>query len=159
MSVIVNGPSLLEANLGLEICHFRFQDSNHTLSPFLNGVNPYCPQAAMTCQASLWAAKASSQAAWRRLSLCSSAGRGELGWCGDPYLPGLVYAHPIPCHHHSTSPFLSQIILFNPLSNPCICLSGSFNPLVVLPRKHCPVPVLCPCHYRIPGESFSTLLS
>ena len=43
MLVIVNGPSLLEVNLGLEICHFRFQASNHTLSPFLNGVSPHCP--------------------------------------------------------------------------------------------------------------------
>ena len=41
--VIKNGPSLLEVNLGLEICHFRFLASSHTLSPFLNGVNPHHP--------------------------------------------------------------------------------------------------------------------
>ena len=79
--------------------------------------------------------------------------------CGDPCLPGLVSAHPTPSHHHSTSLFPSQTILINPLSNPCIHLSGSFNPPVGLPRKLRPVLVLCPCHLGFAGESFSTLLS
>ena len=38
--VIVKGPSLLEANLGLEMEHFRFLASNHTLSPFSKGLKP-----------------------------------------------------------------------------------------------------------------------
>ena len=79
--------------------------------------------------------------------------------CGDPCLPGLVDAHPTPSYHHSTSLSHSQIILINPLFNLCICLSRSFNLLVRLPRKLCPVLVLCPHHLGFASESFSTLLN
>ena len=79
--------------------------------------------------------------------------------CGDPCLPGLVSTHPTPSYHHSTSLSHSQIILINPLFNLCICLSGSFNLLVGLPRKLHPVLVLCPYHLGFAGESFSTLPS
>ena len=57
--VIVQGPSLLGANFGLVIEHFRFRASNQTLSPFLKGMNLCQVRAAMTCRASSWAAKAS----------------------------------------------------------------------------------------------------
>ena len=36
--VMVNGPSHLGANFGLEITHLRFLTSSDTLSPSLNGV-------------------------------------------------------------------------------------------------------------------------
>ena len=36
--VMVKGPSLLGANLGLMICHLRFLASNQTLSPLDKGV-------------------------------------------------------------------------------------------------------------------------
>lgn len=74
--VMVNGPALLEANLKLEIHHFRLQASNHTLSP-LKEVNPSHIQAAINCWASSWTAKALSQVAWRRFNLYSRTGRGE----------------------------------------------------------------------------------
>ena len=57
--VMVKEPSLLGANFGLVIECFRFHASNQTWSPFLKGMNFCQVQAAMTCQASLWAAKAS----------------------------------------------------------------------------------------------------
>ena len=38
--VMVNGPSLLGANLGLIIRCFRFLVSSHTLSPFVKGLKP-----------------------------------------------------------------------------------------------------------------------
>ena len=37
MSVIVNGPSCLAANLGFGRDHLRFCPSSHTFDPFLNG--------------------------------------------------------------------------------------------------------------------------
>ena len=38
--VIMKGPSLLGANFGLAIEHFKFLVSNHTLSPFSKGLKP-----------------------------------------------------------------------------------------------------------------------
>ena len=37
--VMVKGPSLLKANFGLVIEHFKFHAFNQTLSPFLKGMN------------------------------------------------------------------------------------------------------------------------
>ena len=79
--------------------------------------------------------------------------------CGDLCLPGLVSAYPTPFYHHPSSLFPSQTILINLLFNPCIRKSRRFSLLVGLPRKLCPVLVLCPRHLGFTGESFSTLLS
>ena len=76
--VMIKGPSLLEANFGLIIEHFKFCASSQTLSPFLKGRNFYQVRAAMTCQANLWAARALFQEAVIFLSLVSTAGMAEL---------------------------------------------------------------------------------
>ena len=55
--VMVNGPSHLGANFGLEITHLRFLASSHTLSPSLNGVKERWVLAAIVCWASLWVAR------------------------------------------------------------------------------------------------------
>ena len=71
--VMTKGPSYLGANFGLVMEHFRFWASSQTLSFFLKGVNFCQVRAAMICQANLWAARASSQAVVRFLSLVSTA--------------------------------------------------------------------------------------
>ena len=75
--VIVKGPSLFGANFGLVTECFRFHASNQTFSPFLKGTNLHWVQAAITCRASSWAARASFQMAVRFLSLVSTAGMAE----------------------------------------------------------------------------------
>ena len=78
-SVIVKGPSLLGANLGLATFRFRFRASNHTFSPFLNGTKCRLVLAAIVCLVSSWAARASKRAALRALRCSSTAGNGEDG--------------------------------------------------------------------------------
>ena len=79
ISVIMKGSSLFGVNFGLATFHFRFRASNHTLSPFLNGVKCCLVLAAMVCLASSWAARASRWAAWRFLSCSLTVGNGEDG--------------------------------------------------------------------------------
>ena len=50
---IVKGPLCLGVNLGLVMEHFRFLASGQTLSPLVNGVNPWLLHEDMTWQASL----------------------------------------------------------------------------------------------------------
>ena len=78
-SMIVKGPSLLGANLGLATFRFRFRASNHTFFPFLNGMKCHLVLAAIVCLASSWAVRASKWAAWRTLRRSSTAGNGEDG--------------------------------------------------------------------------------
>ena len=74
-SVMVKGPSLLGANFGLAMFRFRFRASNHTFSPFLNGMKRRLVLATIVCLASSWATRAS-----RRAFRCSStAGSWEDG--------------------------------------------------------------------------------
>ena len=75
--VMTKGPSCLGANFGLIMKHFRFRASSQTLFPFLKGVNFCRVQAVMTCQANSWAARASSRAAVRFLSLVSMVEMAE----------------------------------------------------------------------------------
>ena len=75
--VMVKGPSLFGANFRLVTEHFKFRASSQTFSPFLKGVNFCRVRAAITCQASSWAARASFRAAVRFLSLVSTAGMVE----------------------------------------------------------------------------------
>ena len=70
---IVKGPSHLGANLGLMMERLRFLASNQTLLPLAKGVNPWLLCENMTWQASLYAARASSQAAMRDLRWDSTA--------------------------------------------------------------------------------------
>ena len=71
---MVKGPSRLGANFGLITNHLRFLASSQTLSPSLNGEKDRRVLAAMTCRASLCAAKASSRAAERVFRRVSTAG-------------------------------------------------------------------------------------
>ena len=74
--MMVKGPSRLGANFGLITDRLRFLASSHTLSPSLNGVKDRRVRAAMTCRASSWDAKASSQVAervFRRVSIAGMA--------------------------------------------------------------------------------------
>ena len=71
---MVKGPSRLGANFGLITNRLRFLASSQTLSPSLNGEKDRRVLAAMTCQASLCAAKASSRAAERVFRWISTAG-------------------------------------------------------------------------------------
>ena len=48
-SLIMKGPSLLGVNFRLVTFRFRFRASNHTFSPFLNGVKCYLVLAAIVC--------------------------------------------------------------------------------------------------------------
>ena len=75
--VMVKGPSLFGVNFGLITEHFKFRASSQTFSSFLKGMNLCQAQAAITCQASSWAARASFQAAARFLSLILTAGMVE----------------------------------------------------------------------------------
>ena len=75
--VMTKGPSCLGVNFGLVIKCFRFQASSQTLSSFLKGVNFCQVQAAMTCQANLWAARTSSRAAVKFLSLVLTVGMAK----------------------------------------------------------------------------------
>ena len=72
--MMVNGPSRLGANFGLMIRCFKFLASSQTLSPLTKGLNPLREWEDMTCQASLWAARASLQAAERVFRRDSTAG-------------------------------------------------------------------------------------
>ena len=71
---MVNGPSRLGVNFGLMIRHFRFLASSQTLSPLTKGLNPLQEREDMTCRASLWAARASLQAAERVFRWDSTVG-------------------------------------------------------------------------------------
>ena len=75
--VMVKGPFLFRANFGLVTEHFKFHASSQTFSLFLKGTNLCRVWVAITCQASLWAAKALFRAAVRFLSLVLTAGMAK----------------------------------------------------------------------------------
>ena len=76
--VIVNGPSLLGVNFRLMMRHFRFLASSHTLSPLVKSLKPLRDQEDMTCQANLWAARASFRVAERVFKWDSTVGMDVL---------------------------------------------------------------------------------
>ena len=71
---MVKGPSRLGANFGLMMDCLRFLASSQTLSLSLNGEKDHRVLAAMTCQASSCAARASSRAAERVFRRVSTVG-------------------------------------------------------------------------------------
>ena len=74
---MVKGPSRFGANFRLVIEHFKFLTSSQTLSPLAKGVNPQLFHEDMTWQVSLWAVRASSQAAIRDFKWDSTVGMEE----------------------------------------------------------------------------------
>ena len=72
--VMVKGPSLFGANLGLVMEHFRFLASSQTLSPFSKGLKLQWFLDNMTWRASSCEARASLQAALRVFRWSSTAG-------------------------------------------------------------------------------------
>ena len=75
--VMVKDPFLFGANFRSVTERFKFHASNQTFSPFLKGMNLCQVQAAITCRANSWAARAPFQAAVRFLSLVSTTGMAE----------------------------------------------------------------------------------
>ena len=75
---IVKGPSRLGVNLGLAMECLRFLASSQTLSPLAKRVNPQLLCEDITWQASLWAARASSQIVTRDFRQDSTVGIEEL---------------------------------------------------------------------------------
>ena len=76
--VILKGPSLLAANLGLTMFLLRFLASSQTLSLVMKGVNLDWMQLFMVCLASSWATEASFLALMSSSSHFSMAGRSVL---------------------------------------------------------------------------------
>src|SRR5271163_3700988 len=78
--MIGNGPSRLGASFLLSCRSFKYFDSNQTLAPFLNGVNPLVVLSIIFCLASLCAAFACFLASCNDSSRSCVAGMFVIGY-------------------------------------------------------------------------------